>query len=100
MGERIAQLEEALTAFQSTVSNETHPLLTPDLLSIKFSPDNSTRSTDASTDAIDETIDALGTLTIGENGQAKYFGRSGGNEVRIIKWSLKFTADRPPRHCF
>ena len=85
MGQRIRQLEDALAIFQSGVSTETHPLLREDLLSIKFGPDTShnlekekeRRSTEHTVDV----IDALGTLTIGDRGEGKYFGRSAGSEV-------------------
>jgi hypothetical protein len=33
------------------------------------------------TSDVAETIDALGTLTIGDDGESKYFGMSGGSEV-------------------
>ncbi|KAF9049458.1 hypothetical protein BDZ89DRAFT_1032938 [Hymenopellis radicata] len=35
LGDRVRQLEDGLGALQSTVSHETHPLLTPELLRIK-----------------------------------------------------------------
>lgn len=82
MGQRIRQLEDALAIFQAGVSNETHPLLRDELLSIKFGPETrrteDTRPRELPTDS----IDALGTLTIGDRGEAKYFGISGGSEVR------------------
>lgn len=91
MGQRIRQLEDALAIFQAGVSSETHPLLRDELLSIKFGPDKGKmlereqppRANFASS------IDALGTLTIGDHGQVKYFGRSAGSEVRF-SFSLHF----------
>lgn len=85
MGQRIRQLEDALTIFQSGVSTETHPLLRDELLPIKFGPE--VRQTDEPEsvvkDPLTESMDALGTLTIGDNGESKYFGRSAGSEVRF-----------------
>jgi len=86
MGGRIRQLEDALAIFQSGVSSETHPLLRDELLAIKFGPEIAHHGEvpkpppkELSLDA----IDALGTLTIGNSGEAKYFGRSAGSEVRV-----------------
>jgi hypothetical protein len=79
MGHRIRQLEDAIAIFQSGVSSETHPLLREELLTIKFPPERG-----APSDALDDTsdtIDALGTLTIGDQG-GKYYGPSAGTEVR------------------
>ncbi|KAF8895930.1 hypothetical protein CPB85DRAFT_1229714 [Mucidula mucida] len=83
MGQRIRQLEDALAIFQAGVSTEVHPLLREDLLAIKFGPDaTQTAETEKRTkDPIIDSIDALGTLTIGDRGEGKYFGRSAGSEV-------------------
>ena len=83
MGQRIKQLEDALAIFQSSVSHETHPLLREELLTIKFAPGNAERPgvKESSPDNMSDTIDTLGTLTIDERGEARYFGRSGGSEV-------------------
>ncbi|KAJ7228762.1 fungal-specific transcription factor domain-containing protein [Mycena pura] len=87
MGQRIRQLEDALAIFQaSTGSNESHPLLRDELLSVKFGPEKGslpekqTKPSEISADA----IDALGTLTIGDDGEGKYFGRSGGSETLFL----------------
>ncbi|KAG5636855.1 hypothetical protein H0H81_006607 [Sphagnurus paluster] len=86
MGQRIRQLEDALAIFQSGVSSDTHPLLRDELLSIKFGPDKGSllEREDTSPDKSLDSIDALGTLTIGGHGQVKYFGRSAGSEVRFL----------------
>ena len=75
MGQRIRQLEDALAILQSIVSTEPHPLLGDGLLSIKSSPVKYP-------DPLAETMDAFGTLTIGDSGESKYFGPSAGSEVR------------------
>ncbi len=74
--DRIQQLEDALAISHSQSQSENHPLLREELLKIKFNakpaqvPDN--------TDAL---IAALGTMKIGQQGDARYFGPSAGDEV-------------------
>jgi hypothetical protein len=79
MAQRIRQLEDALAIFQAGVSNETHPLLQDEFLSIKYGLE--VQSEPPHGDTMEQAIDALGTLTMGDHGEAKYFGRSGGSEV-------------------
>jgi hypothetical protein len=84
MGQRIRQLEDALAIFQSGVSSETHPLLRDELLKIKFGPEKGhvLEGDEPAEEPSINSIDALGTLTIGDRGEVKYFGRSAGSEVR------------------
>jgi len=82
MGQRIRQLEDALSIFQSGVSNEVHPLLVEDLLAIKFGPEAPKPSNDAMNENSNVPINTFGTLTIGDGGESNYFGRSAGSEVR------------------
>lgn len=86
MGQRIRQLEDALAIFQAGVSNEPHPLLRPELLSIKFGPErlHASDKDKSPREHFVDSIDALGTLTIGERGDAKYFGRSAGSETLFL----------------
>lgn len=89
MGQRIRQLEDALAIFQSSVSNEAHPLLREELLAVKFGPENNTVSQNIETqEASIDPLDSLGTLTIGDHGEAKYYGRSGGSEVNFVGCQL------------
>ncbi|EMD39103.1 hypothetical protein CERSUDRAFT_112795 [Gelatoporia subvermispora B] len=89
MSERIRQLEDALAIFQSGVSNERHPLLRDELLTIKFGPEvRRTVDEEHTRDSLAESIDALGTLTIGDHGETKYFGRSGGSESLFLVGQL------------
>lgn len=82
MSERIRQLEDAIAIFQAGVSNERHPLLRDELLTIKFGPEvRRTVDEENTRESLSKSIDALGTLTIGDHGETKYFGRSGGSEV-------------------
>ena len=82
MSERIRQLEDALAIFQAGISHERHPLLRDELLTIKFGPEvRRTVDDEHQRDMLSASIDALGTLTLGEHGESKYFGRSAGSEV-------------------
>ncbi|KAF8826650.1 hypothetical protein HHX47_DHR5000208 [Lentinula edodes] len=93
MGQRIRQLEDALAISHSGISNEPHPLLRDELLSIKFGPENGTTSrAPPSRDPSVESIDAFGTLTIFDRDLSKYFGRSAGSEKQTAKkqWTYSF----------
>jgi hypothetical protein len=86
MSNRIRRLEDALAIFQATVSDQRHPLLEDDLLKIKFGPEapdgRSFQGSEEPATKQSQSIDALGTLTLGDSGEVKYFGRSAGSEVR------------------
>lgn len=84
MGRRIRELEDALALLQAGISNEPHPLLTQDLLSIKHGPEIRNQEDEVNQGSGVETLDALGTLHISEGGEATYFGRSAGSEVRPL----------------
>ncbi|KAJ7904419.1 hypothetical protein B0H14DRAFT_3079297 [Mycena olivaceomarginata] len=85
MGQRIRQLEDALAIFQAV--NGSHPLLRDELLSIKFGPEKGAvpeKQIKSKEPSMDSGIDALGTLTIGDDGEnkfGKYFGPSAGSEA-------------------
>jgi len=84
MSNRIRQLEDALAILQSSVSDQRHPLLTDELLKIKFGSEAIDSRNGAANDdenATMKSIDALGTLTLGSSGEVQYFGRSAGSEV-------------------
>ncbi|KJA29960.1 hypothetical protein HYPSUDRAFT_210788 [Hypholoma sublateritium FD-334 SS-4] len=87
MGQRIRQLEDALSIFQSGVSNEVHPLLRDDLLAIKFGPDKGyvpEKEPPTRSDSLEPVIDAFGTMTVGDSGEGKYFGPSAGSETLFM----------------
>lgn len=83
MSERVRQLEDALSIMQSKESSEPHPLLRDELLNLKvekteelpYDPDDPQEATSM--------IDAFGTLSMTEKGSSRFFGASGGTEVRI-----------------
>ncbi|KAG1755802.1 hypothetical protein EDB19DRAFT_1663041 [Suillus lakei] len=81
MGQRIRQLEDALSIFQGGVSDEVHPLLAEDLLSIKFGPEAPKSSNDATNESSNVPINSFGTLTINDGGESNYFGLSAGSEA-------------------
>jgi hypothetical protein len=87
MSHRIRRLEDALAILQTSVSEERHPLLEDDLLKIKFGPEAPDDRQDfpGSEEQMmqSQSIDALGTLTLGDTGEVKYFGSSAGSEVRL-----------------
>lgn len=82
MGHRIRALEDALGIFQAGVSTEVHPLLTDELLAIKYGLEATPREGSADHQAV--LIDGLGTLTITEQGDSHYFGRTAGSEVNFL----------------
>ncbi|KAG2146729.1 fungal-specific transcription factor domain-containing protein [Suillus clintonianus] len=84
MGQRIRQLEDALSIFQGGVSVDVHPLLTEDLLSIKFGPEAPKPSNDATNESSNVPINSFGTLTIGDGGESNYFGLSAGSETLFM----------------
>lgn len=85
MSERIRQLEDVVALFQAGISNERHPLLRDELLTIKFGPEvRRTVDEENTREKLSQSIDALGTLTIGDHGETKYFGRSGGSESLFL----------------
>ncbi|KAG0709529.1 fungal-specific transcription factor domain-containing protein [Suillus ampliporus] len=97
MGQRIRQLEDALFIFQGGVSHEVHPLLTEDLLSIKFGPEAPKPSHDAANESGNVPIHAFGTLTIGDGGESNYFGHSAGSETLFLAGAeLDGTSSSPP----
>ncbi|TFK50848.1 hypothetical protein OE88DRAFT_1747439 [Heliocybe sulcata] len=87
---RIQSLEDAVRSMYSKVSPDTHPLLSEDLLAIKLTDrlpegfmgsDASSSSNALPEEPTDGLTEAFGTLTIGEDGRAKFFGRSAGPEI-------------------
>ncbi|THH34114.1 hypothetical protein EUX98_g33 [Antrodiella citrinella] len=97
MSERIRQLEDALAIFQASVSNERHPLLRDELLGIKYGPEvRHTVDEEAARNKLATSVDALGTLTVGEHGETKFIGRSGGSET--VGQQLNDSSDSSDEH--
>ena len=84
MSNRIRQLEDALAILQSSVTDQTHPLLSDELIKVKFGSESINARDPPTSDedhATQKSIDALGTLTLGSSGKLQYLGRSAGSEV-------------------
>ena len=89
MSNRIRQLEDALAILQSSVSDQRHPLLSDELLKVKFGSESiNTRETPTGEEDhaphVQKSIDALGTLSLGSSGKLQYLGRSAGSEVGAL----------------
>lgn len=80
MSERIRQLEDALAIMQSSVSEETHSLLRDELLNLKMDKGEESTETEG-VQEIPKGLEALGTLSISDKGNLRFFGASGGSEV-------------------
>ncbi|KAF4592617.1 hypothetical protein EYR38_008316 [Pleurotus pulmonarius] len=106
MSNRIRALEDALAIMHGTTSSERHPLLSDDLLKIKFGAealrsDNAQKLNGQGGGGgglrVAENIDALGTLTLDDkSGEVKYFGRSAGSETLLManeEWSAPSAED-------
>ncbi|KAJ3986534.1 fungal-specific transcription factor domain-containing protein [Lentinula detonsa] len=76
MSERTKLLEDALSTLQASVSSEPHPLLV-EAPSMTIESQKNSLPEDVQTSQV---IDALGTLTLGKLGDARYLGRSAGSE--------------------
>ncbi|KAH8829154.1 fungal-specific transcription factor domain-containing protein [Flagelloscypha sp. PMI_526] len=76
---RNIQLEEALASVYSRISNEPHPLLIEGHTQDPDFHDSSVSKAEGGD--VQDAIDALGTLAIGDRGQSKYFGPSAGTEA-------------------
>ena len=89
MSERIRQLEDGLAILQSSNTRDPHPLLRPDLLTIKSGLElhsavqqrSGAPLSELNEDEDGEQIDAFGTLAVRDDGAATYYGRSAGSEV-------------------
>lgn len=90
MSQRIRQLEDALAiATNQHTASGIHPLLSDDLLTIKFGPESRTngeQSTDSHEDEsdTDHSLSTPGSLFRSPDGSTKYFGPSGGSGGHCI----------------
>lgn len=82
MGQRIRQLEDALSILQASASNDVHPLLAEDMLALKYGAEAPSALSEPIEDSQSVPIDAFGTLTITDGEESNYFGQSAGAEVR------------------
>lgn len=80
MSQRIRQLEDALAILQSSFSAEPHALLADNLLSISSIPEPPKHPDKDS--ILSKTMDAFGTLTVGDICEVECFAPTAGSEVR------------------
>ena len=88
---RVRELEDALAALQAEHSNEPHPLLRDDLLSANILDEEDPTSGDltAGPPSMEQKImDGFGTLSISDHGVSRFFGPTGGPEVRVQSMAL------------
>lgn len=81
MSQRIRLLEDALALLQSSISSEKHYLLQGDLHSNYGLEQLQAVEPEPAKNPLVETVEAFGTMTIGESGESRYFGASAGPEV-------------------
>ena len=83
---RIRQLEDALAALHAKHSTEVHPLLHEDLMQTDERDEADTPADEGmgQTAQTGDVIDAFGTLSISEHGISRFFGPTGGSEVRSL----------------
>lgn len=79
---RVRQLEDALSKLQAKHSSDPHPLLSEDLIADDRDDDPMPMLEDSSPQTQTEVIDAFGTLSISDHGISRFFGPTGGSEVR------------------
>lgn len=93
MTEKIKQLEQALEGAQNgSDSAKLHPLLGKSSRLVSEDPPDIHTLFD-NDGQVREATDAMGSLSIGQYGQAKYHGESAGSEVMIVT-SLHSTSSR------
>lgn len=84
ISDRVRALEDALATLQSKHYDEPHPLLRDDLLSANMAQDDEDEAAAENPDrpSIPRVVmDAFGTLWVQEQGIARFFGPTGGQEV-------------------
>ena len=106
MSNRIRQLEDALVVMQPGASEERHSLLSEELLKIKFGAESLPRTRrvqdeDENDERMQQSIDAVGSMTLNESGEGPYFGRSAGPEVGTVRSlvSSTFLIPGATSHC-
>jgi len=83
---RIRLLEDALAAVHAKHSSEPHPLLHEDLISVDEQDgelDGFGEEPNGPPPQTGEVLDSFGTLSISEHGISRFFGPTGGSEVRM-----------------
>lgn len=83
---RVRELEDGLRVSHSQHSNETHPLLSEDLLRIKapLQRENLTVANGSSDEPGGDVVDSFGSLSISDTGRTNYFGQATSSWVRFV----------------
>jgi hypothetical protein len=82
MGDRIRQLEDALSLLQASVSKDPHPLLSENAIIVDS--DNADKSHESEDDVTGEASRALGTLSVSDHGLSRFFGSTGGSDLLLV----------------
>ena len=83
MTSRIRDLEAALGKTQAQISPQPHPLL-QESERLKEVDESLYEDSDAHKDSVEEASDLVGSLSIGDQGQARFHGQSSASEVRFL----------------
>lgn len=83
MGDRIRQLEDALAVLQASHSAEPHPLLCEDSI-ITDSEKLDEQPQESDEERVGQVSKTLGTLSVSEQGFARFFGSSGGSDLLLV----------------
>ena len=87
LSSRVRELEDGLRASHSQHSNETHPLLSEDLLRIKAPLQRENLSSAANGNSDEQggdVVDSFGSLSISDSGRTNYFGQATSSWVCFI----------------
>jgi hypothetical protein len=82
MGDRIRQLEDALTVLQASVSKESHPLLSENAIIVDA--DNVDKPHESEDEVTGEVSRALGTISVSDHGLSRFFGSTGGSDLLLV----------------
>ncbi|KAF8582521.1 hypothetical protein K439DRAFT_1635174 [Ramaria rubella] len=98
---RCRQLEDALRTLQAKHSNESHPLLEPDLLTSPHEAEHNSSAHEVSlhdeeADDLNAVQDSLGTLTIDSLGNSNFLGRTAGMHMLLQSDDPEMTDLLPP----
>ncbi|KAH9053247.1 fungal-specific transcription factor domain-containing protein, partial [Lactarius vividus] len=84
MGDRIRELEDALSVLQASHSSEAHPLLCEGALLLDTDkPDEQPQESED--EGADEITKSLGTLTVSDHGVSRFFGFTGGSDLLLLE---------------
>ena len=85
MSERIHQLEDALAITQAKCSNDPHPLLADGIARAKSMDEDDDIPVEPVAAGSGDVVSAFGMLSMSERGVSRFFGPTGGTEVRIAR---------------